>query len=402
MKILHVLYQSIPDVAGSTIRSRDIVESQAKIGLVPVVLTSPFQGSSNSERETEAFNNIVYYRSSRSTANELASEKTTVKISLLLKKFFRLFPFAVKVYKVARKEKVDIIHAHSMFFCALPAELTGLLIRKPVVYEVRSLWEERGRKERPLLTKMFKAMENLSMYKASHIVTINDGLRDDLARRGVDIHKVSLIRNAVNFSLIKEQVSSILHKSKEEVSFGYIGTISPIEGLLNLLKAFERLRSHGFENVLWLYGDGIEKEKLIEYVTTKQIPNIKIEASLSPSEVWKAYGRMDIIVNPRISSKITESVTPLKPIEAMAYKKLVVASDVGGMRELIQHETTGYLFDSKQPQMLANLLIRILNEKKGVVSQVVQNGYEFAKLEKNWLTNAKKYADLYNRLVNGE
>ena len=43
MKILHILYQSIPNTAGSSIRSRDLIDAQLKLGLTPIVITSPFQ-----------------------------------------------------------------------------------------------------------------------------------------------------------------------------------------------------------------------------------------------------------------------------------------------------------------------------------------------------------------------
>ena len=73
MKVLHVLYQSLPNSAGSSIRSRDIINNQLKIGLTPVIITSPFQQSFEKGKLKEINSGITYYRTF-SNENEVVSE----------------------------------------------------------------------------------------------------------------------------------------------------------------------------------------------------------------------------------------------------------------------------------------------------------------------------------------
>ena len=62
------------------------------------------------------------------------------------------------------------------------------------------------------------------------------------------------------------------------------------------------------------------------------------------AEVQRYYGLVDVLAYPRHPMRLTELVTPLKPLEAMAQGHLLVASDVGGHRELIRDGETGVLF----------------------------------------------------------
>ncbi len=70
-------------------------------------------------------------------------------------------------------------------------------------------------------------------------------------------------------------------------------------------------------------------------------------------EVGRYYDLIDVLVYPRLSMRLTELVTPLKPLEAMAQGRLLVASDVGGHRELIRPGETGELFKAGDPDALA-------------------------------------------------
>jgi len=102
MKVLHVLYQSLPNTAGSSIRSRDIINTQLKIGLEPIVITSPFQDPFHYGDNKEKIDGVVYYRTF-SNKNEMVSEKRS-NIFIQIIKFFRLIGFSYQVYKVAKQE----------------------------------------------------------------------------------------------------------------------------------------------------------------------------------------------------------------------------------------------------------------------------------------------------------
>ena len=392
MKVLHILYQSLPNISGSSIRSRDILNNQLKIGDKPIVITSPFQNPKTSGKSYEEIDGIKYYRTF-SNSNELVNENKS-SISLQLKKLSRLIRFTIQVYKVSKKEQVDVIHAHAMFFCAIAGKITSIFLRKPLIYEVRSLWEERFKRTNFLNYLIFSLvtfLETFCMYLADQIVTINQNLKVELQKRLIlKKRKITVVENAVDLDLVFNS-----KVRRNELVFGYIGTLSPIEGLDLLITTFKNL---DISNQLLIFGDGIELEKLKKL--SIGCNNIRFLGKLSSSEIYKAYNQIDIVVNPRKSTYLTNSVTPLKTIEAMAYKKLVIASDVGGMKELIKDDKTGILFKSEDLSKLEKVILDVL--EKDDLNYIINNAYNYINNQRNWFNNAKLYKKLYSDLKNGK
>ena len=390
MKVLHVLYQSLPNSAGSSIRSRDIINNQLKIGVIPIAITSPFQQPFEKGKSKEIEGGVSYYRTF-SNENEVVSEKKTGFLTQL-RKLFRIINFSLQVYKVVKKENIDVIHAHAMFFCAFSAQFAGFLLNKPTVYEIRSLWEERYKKNgfiNHLIFSFVTVLETFSMLFANHIVVINDNLKSQLQKRLFLMRKkMTVVENAIDLDRVK-----ISKLNKNNFVFGYIGTLSPIEGLDLLIKAFNNLK---IKNKLLIFGDGIELEKLKKLANGNN--NIEFKGKVSSDEISKAYDQVDVIINPRIKSYLTDTVTPLKPLEAMAYKKLVLVSDVGGMKELVKNQFNGIVFNSDSYKEIKNVIIDVVNRND--LDKIIENGYMYIKKERSWSVNAKKYYLIYENLMN--
>ena len=390
MKVLHVLYQSLPNSAGSSIRSRDIINNQLKIGLTPIVITSPFQKPFKEGKLKEIYEGVIYYRTF-SNENELVSENET-EFWIQLRKFSRIINFTFQVYKIAKKENIDVIHAHAMFFCAFSAHFASLMLNIPMVYEIRSLWEERYKKNSfisYLIFSFITFLETLSIFFAKHIVVINDNLKKQLQKRLFLINKnMTIVENAVDLDRVK-----FLKSNKRNFVFGYVGTLSPIEGLDLLILAYNKLQ---IKNKLLIFGDGIELGNLKKLANNNR--NIVFKGKISHDEIANAYDQIDIIINPRKKSYLTDSVTPLKPLEAMAYKKLILASDVGGIKELISNEKIGLLFKSDSSLEIEKIILNVI--KRSDLDKIIKNAYNFIKEERNWLLNAEKYSLIYKNLIN--
>jgi glycogen(starch) synthase len=395
MKILHIVYQSLPNISGSSIRTRDIVGSQKEIGLKPVVVSSPFQDG-ESFSNPEYINEALHYRTYNENPEHLVTE---AKSSLFkrISKAFSIFSFYTKVEAIIIKEKPQILHAHATFYCGIVAVFLGRKHKIPVAYELRSLWEEREKKEaksifyklQPLL---ITSIETYVMKRANLVIAINKNLELNINQRGIQHTKI--VANAVNTSLVKPSDVSAINKP---ISFGYIGSVSPIEGLDLMARVWCNLEKKGVKNHFHVYGTGTYYNNLKALIKELHLKQFHLHGSVKPSEISTAFNMIDVIVNPRIKSKITDTVTPLKPLEAMAYSKLVIASDVGGMKELIEHNKTGLLFKADDLTELEKCVSNVI--LKGVPTKIVSDAKDYVKKNKSWLQNAQKYKTYYEELI---
>src|SRR5690606_36260854 len=111
------------------------------------------------------------------------------------------------------------------------------------------------------------------------------------------------------------------------------------------------------------------------------------------------YDLMDILVYPRLSMRLTDLVTPLKPLEAMAQGRVLAASDVGGHRELIHDNHNGILFKSGDPDSLAQKVGELINTP-GRWENLRKAGREFVETERNWQKSVARYQPVYSDLLN--
>jgi glycosyltransferase involved in cell wall biosynthesis len=96
--------------------------------------------------------------------------------------------------------------------------------------------------------------------------------------------------------------------------------------------------------------------------------------------------------------RLTELVTPLKPLEAMAMGKVLVASDVGGHQELITHGKTGVLFKAGDADALAVELESLLadNERRTALQQ---QGMQWVREHQTWEETTRFYKDIYTKVL---
>jgi glycosyltransferase involved in cell wall biosynthesis len=139
-------------------------------------------------------------------------------------------------------------------------------------------------------------------------------------------------------------------------------------------------------------------------VLKAQVARLKLEpyvvftGRVPHAEVQRYYDLVDVLAYPRHSMRLTELVTPLKPLEAMAQGRLLVASDVGGHKELIRHGETGMLFKAGSAESLADTLLQVV-AKKDLWPHLRRAGREFVEVERNWRTSVANYPKAYQSVL---
>ena len=110
------------------------------------------------------------------------------------------------------------------------------------------------------------------------------------------------------------------------------------------------------------------------------------------------YTLVDILAYPRHPMRLTNLVTPLKPLEAMAMGKALVASDVGGHKELIRHGHTGILFPAGNLEGLVDALEKLITDHDQRL-ELAQQGQAWVVAHHTWEKTTAVYRDIYGKLV---
>ncbi len=399
MKILHILDHSIPLHSGYTFRTRAILEQQRKLGWETTHVTSTKHVAESPEEET--VDGLHFYRTHSSGG--------IIERIPVLNQFGVVTSLARRLDKIINQERPDILHAHSPSLNGLAALKAGKMHHIPVVYECRAFWEDAAvdhgtSREWGIRYRITRALETHVFRKADAVTTICEGLRQEIIGRGISADKVTIIPNAVdidNFQFDPARYSELearLGLDGKSV-LGFIGSFYAYEGLALMVQALPEILEQLPETRLLLVGGGPQESLLKELVGQLNLQDKVLFTGRVPhSEVGRYYSLVDIFVYPRLNMRLTDLVTPLKPLEAMAQGKLVLASDVGGHKELIRDGENGCLFTAGSRESLANKAVEMINDRSRWQA-LKANGRKYVEEERNWRTSVSKYQEVYGRLT---
>lgn len=399
LRILHVLDHSIPLHSGYTFRTCAILREQAKLGWQTFHLSGPKQGASDAAYEV--VDGLGFYRCPprERFVNRWPGFAQMALVSAL----------AQRLREVVDEVKPDILHAHSPSLNGLAALRVGREMALPVVYEVRAFWEDAAvdhgtSTEWGLRYRLTRASETRVLRRAAAITTICNGLREEMIGRGIPAARITQIPNAVDIE--KFSPSDVPDASLQAelglqgtTVLGFLGSFYAYEGLELLLDAMPQLLAENPDFRVLLVGGGPQEEALKAQATRLGLGNVVLFTGRVPhGEVDRYYSLVDILVYPRHAMRLTNLVTPLKPLEAMAQHKLVVASDVGGHRELIRDREIGYLFRAGDAGSLVSTVLEVLAHRDAW-PLIRHAGRAYVENERNWRTSVANYRSVYGSLV---
>lgn len=398
MRALHVLDHSIPLHSGYTFRTLSLLREQRALGWETFHLTGPKQGATTAPEET--VDGWHFYRTSEGGSRSLPG----------LREIDFMKRLGARLEQIARVVRPDVLHAHSPVLNAIPALRVGRKLGIPVLYEVRAFWEDAAvdhgtTTEGSLRYRLTRRLETHALRHADHVFTICEGLRSDIVARGIPADKLTVIPNAVDiesFTLGGEpdpDLKARLGLAGSRV-VGFIGSFYAYEGLDLLLESLPLLLEQRDDVKVLLVGGGPQESALKALARQLGVADRVVFTGRVPhADVQRYYDLVDVLAYPRHPMRLTDLVTPLKPLEAMAQGRLLVASDVGGHRELIRHGQTGWLFPAGSPGALAGALAEALASP--LAAEIRANGRRFVETERNWRASVARYVPVYARLSAG-
>lgn len=395
-RILHVLDHSLPLQSGYTFRTRAILKAQQAAGMDVRAITGLRHFAEGPA--AEEVDGLLFHR----TPGEASGPAG-------LKEWREIGALAEAIDKLCEDWRPDVIHAHSPALCGLAALRIAKRRGIPLVYEIRAFWEDAAvgngtGREGSLKYRLTRRLENMVVSGADAVFAICEGLRDDLIARGFDAEKITLSPNGVDLELFGNPpprdaaLAAELGIGNGPV-IGFIGSFYDYEGIDDLIAAMPAIVAEHPEARLLLVGGGPMADELKRQVDASPASEaIHFAGRVPHQEVERYYSLCEIMAYPRKKSRLTDLVTPLKPLEAMAQEKLVAASDVGGHRELIEHCATGTLFAPDSPQSCANAVSALLSSSE-LWPAMKAAGKAHVGDKHDWSKNVIRYQAVYQCLI---
>lgn len=278
---------------------------------------------------------------------------------------YRSISCIVKINNILRHEKVDIINTY-LPKCSLLFSFVNLLYRVPICCTLlNAVIHEKLNKIQTLIYPLLYFV----LYRICDGIIVNSEQNKQhfMAVARIKGEFIKVIYSGIEL----EQFSNVPTTEFETNKFvvGMVGRLSKEKGPSYLIEALSALEGIDFECLI--VGEGPLRKQLEELVEKRHLQE-RVKFLGFQENVIQFMQKMDVIVLPSINETFGITI-----VEAFALKKVVVASEVGGIPELVKNNVTGLLFPAKDSAALAERLLYIHNNKEDSV-KMGENGYEFA------------------------
>jgi len=399
--VLHVLDHSWPVLSGYAIRSRNLISAQRDLGESIRVVTGPLHELDDPGAADVVLDGVRYIRTPitrQFTQAALRQRWPLVREHEVVRTLRR------RLLEIVDSHEVQIVYAHSPALCGLAALQAARRRGLRFVYEIRAFWEDaatqNGVGASSLRCRLTRQLETYVAQKADAVAAIAKPMLSDLRSRGISENKLFHVPNGVDTERFgpnsrDETLAQELGLGDRPV-FGFFGSLYRYEGVSWLIQAAAQLRSHGHKFSILIVGRGEDQPAIQDAIRDCKAANYVCNMENVPHEqIARYYSVVDIAVYPRQSIRLTELVTPLKPLEAMAFGKPVLASAVGGIRELVEDERTGLLFEPGNIADFCRQAERMILSPT-LCKSLSENGRDFVVRERDWKVLAGRYREIYD------
>lgn len=402
-QVLHVLGTSLPYThAGYTMRTQFLLRALANQGVPNVGVTRylyPVDRAVLRANESDCVDSVTYLR-------ELPTKAPTTRDL-----FHR--GWAKALIEIARTSKARLLQPTTDFPNGRAALAASAALNLPVVYEVRGFLEESAQTRRSTAGAaitdrderydLVRQAETNVMMAATAVTTLSETMKSEIVQRGVDERRIHVMPNGVSAELLTMRTDTSSLRAKlgikdKELVVGVVTTFAAHEGLPTLVSAVELLKSKNLPVKCVMVGSGPTWHATKKLISDQGLgDSIHLPGRVRPDEVAQWYQLLDLFVLPRVDSRVTQLVTPLKPLEAMALGVPVVGSDVAGVSEVVVNGVTGALFEPENPAACA-LKIEELLYDSSTRDELADAGRAWVAQQRTWAMIAKRYVSLYQEL----
>ena len=257
-------------------------------------------------------------------------------------------------YLHANRKRFDAVHIHITHLLAASAGFSRRLTGLPVTTKISGFYEFEGgvldqrRRFMPLNFLIRRGLKHVDF-----VQTISDQTREKLLGAGFRNDQIKFVPNGIDTSK-----TPVLPTAKEMLTIGYCGRLREIKGVHVLLDAFAQVLDQNPDQPmrLCIAGSGETSAALLKQAESLGICE-HVQWLGLVEDTAPFFQSLDIYVQPSFAEGLPNSV-----MEAMVEQRPVIASDIGGNNDLVEHGVSGLLFDAGEAAKLAEQIRRLIDE----------------------------------------
>nr|WP_167995939.1 glycosyltransferase family 4 protein [Arthrobacter pigmenti] len=402
--VLHILTNSLPHTgSGYAQRSHSILKAQQELGWnvhAATRLGYPVQVGKLFAEDVDVLNGVTYHRLIPARMPAGFDERLQAQTEALL--------------ELALEVRPAVLHTTTHFVNGLVTRAVADVLGIPWVYEVRGQLADTWASTRHDAAKsserykLFTECEAAVTRSAALVVTLGEAMKQQILDTGGVRGEVLLCPNAVGDEFLNEPIDShaartLLGLPSEGVFVGTVSSLVEYEGLDVLLRAVALVAEERPKVHCLIVGDGVAAPALQQLARELGIASHVIFTGRVPREqAHLCHQALDVFVVPRRNLEVTRTVTPMKPVEAMAAARPVVASNLPALREIVEDGVTGTLVMPEDAEALAAGLKNLMDDDGARVSRSAvamgAAGRQRVLSERTWERNVLSVLEAYRAM----
>lgn len=269
--------------------------------------------------------------------------------------FYKSFLQLVKIHK---KEPIHVININSYYYNIISPLLMRLIFKIPLFIKPPTDFtthkkEEFMFKSHSIFARMayygwMRFLEKfISRRRKIYVQAINKTVLKDFTRINFPERNIIKIPNGI----LSSKFSKIIKQETNEKHFGFVGRLLKSKNLRLLFNVFVKYLQKYPDDKLFIYGSGPEEKYISKFIIEHNLAKNLIFRGFEKDKK-KIYSNIDVLIHPSLGEGISNVI-----LEAMCSDTLVIASNVLGNRDIIEHNKTGLLFNPFNEEDLLNWLI---------------------------------------------
>jgi len=386
MNICMLSWEYPPRIVGGISRHcQGLARALAKMGHTVYLITLDFPGAPYYEEDE----GVRVYR----TAIELGHPNFIVWV-LLFNHFMEK-----KVAMLSKQEKFEVIHAHD--WLVAPASISSKhYLGAPLISTIHSTEVGRSRGLHNPDSYLIDGLEWWLTYESKRIIVISNSMRQEVREHfRLPDEKIDVIPNAIDSSkyeirVDRDDVKRRFGIDSSERIVLFIGRLVPQKGVEYLIMATPKIIEKHPEARVVIVGNGWSKDYLLNLASSIGCQHkVLFLGFLSDQDLIELTLSSDVLVIPSIYEPFG-----IVALEGMAAGVPIVASNTGGLAEIIEHDKTGFLAYKENPDSIAYGVNKILSDP-GYASWLVQNAKRKIREVYSWDAVARKTVETYEKAL---